>query len=94
MILCQLELDILSKLDFYGGNFEKWPKPHMTHIISGNIANIIPRSPLNKMVPLMEGSVCVCVGGGGMSCTETNFGPQTIVLFDMIFINNPAFIHL
>ena len=27
MILCKLELDMLSKLDFRCGNFEKWPKP-------------------------------------------------------------------
>ena len=27
MMICQLELDIMSKLDFNGGRFEKWPKP-------------------------------------------------------------------
>ena len=59
-ILCQLELEILSKLDFHGGYFEKYPKPILRpNFFSGNIANAIPRSPLNKMVPLMESS-----GGG------------------------------
>ena len=41
-----------------------------SQFFSGNIANMIPKSPLNKMVPLTEdhGRVCVCVcvwGGGG-----------------------------
>ena len=51
MILRELELEILSKLDFRSDNFEKWPKPQF---FSGNIVNIIHKSPLIKMVPLME----------------------------------------
>ena len=31
-----------------------------SHFFSGNIANVIPEGPLNKMVPLMEDH-----GGGG-----------------------------
>ena len=43
MILCQLELDRLSKLDFYGGYFKKLIKPIFRHnCCSGNIANITP----------------------------------------------------
>ena len=59
-ILCQLELEILCKLHFHGGHFEKCPKPILRpNFFSGNIANAIPRSPLNRMVTLMESS-----GGG------------------------------
>ena len=59
-ILCQLELEILSKFDFHGGHFEKCPKPILrTNLFSGNIANAISWSLLNKMVPPMESS-----GGG------------------------------
>ena len=36
-----------------------------SQFFSGNIANMIPESPLNKMVPLTEDHVCVCVCGGG-----------------------------
>ena len=40
MILCQLELEILSKLDFHGGHFSKWPKPIVRpNFFSGTIAN-------------------------------------------------------
>ena len=57
MILCKLELKILSKLDFRCGNFVKWPKPlSRPNFFSGNIVNIIHRSPLIKMVSLMESS--------------------------------------
>ena len=46
MILCQLEQDILSKFDFH----EKWPIAILRpNLLSGSIANTIPRSPLNKM---------------------------------------------
>ena len=45
MILCQLELEILFKLDFNGGPFEKWPKSILRpNFCSGNITHIIPRS--------------------------------------------------
>ena len=44
-----------------GGHFEKWPKRAVSpSFFSGNIANIIPGSPLKKMIPLMEDH-----GGGG-----------------------------
>ena len=57
MTPCKLELGILSKLDFCCGNFEKWPKPISRHnIFSDNIVNIIHRSPLINIVPLMESS--------------------------------------
>ena len=57
MILCKLELGILSKLDFRCGNFEKWPKLlSRPNSFSGNIVDNIHRSPLIKMVPLMESS--------------------------------------
>ena len=57
MIPCKLELEILSKLDFRCGNFEKWPKLiSRPNFFSGNIVNIIHRSPLINMVPLMESS--------------------------------------
>ena len=59
MILCDLDLEILSKLDFRCDNFEKWPKPiSRPNFFSGNIVNTIHKSPL--MVPLLESS------GGGM----------------------------
>ena len=35
MILCQLELEILSKLDFHGGHFEKWPNPYFVARVVG-----------------------------------------------------------
>ena len=61
MILCALELEILSELDFYDSHFEKWPEPiFRTNFFSGNISNIIPRIPLNKMVQFLDSS-----GGGG-----------------------------
>ena len=45
-----------------GGHFEKWPKRAVSpSFVSGNIANIIPGSPLKKMIPLMEDH-----GGGGV----------------------------
>ena len=53
MILCKLELDIFSKLDFRCGNFEKWPEPKF---FSGNIVNTIHKSRLIKMVPLIKSS--------------------------------------
>ena len=57
MILCDLELEILSKLDFHCSNFEKWPKPiSRPQFFSGNIVNTIHKSPLIKMVPLLESS--------------------------------------
>ena len=38
-----------------GGHFEKWPKRAVSpSLFFGNIANIIPGSPLKKMIPLME----------------------------------------
>ena len=44
-----------------GGHFEKWPKRTVSSsFFSGNIANIIPGSPLKKIIPLMEDH-----GGGG-----------------------------
>ena len=59
-ILCQLELEILSNLDFHVKHFEKCSKPILRpSLFSVNIANIIPGSPLNKMVPRMVSS-----GGG------------------------------
>ena len=49
MILCKLELDKFSELDFRCGNFVKWPKPlSRPNFFSGNIVNIIHRSPLIK----------------------------------------------
>ena len=38
-----------------GGHFDKWPNRAVSpSFFSGNIANIIPRSPQKKMIPLME----------------------------------------
>ena len=46
MILCQLEVEILLKLDFHGGHLKKWPEPiSRTKVISRSIANNIPRKP-------------------------------------------------
>ena len=51
----------IGNLRFWGGHFEKWPKLVVSpSYFSGNIANMIPESPLNKMVPLTEDH-----GGGG-----------------------------
>ena len=45
-----------------GGHFEKWPKRAVSpSFFSGNIANIIPGSPLKKMIAHMEDHR----GGGG-----------------------------
>ena len=78
IIPCKLELDILSKLDFRCDNFEKWPKPILSpNFCSGNIVNITHRSPLIKIVPLVESSE----GGGGG--TRTNSGPWTIINQDV-----------
>ena len=56
-----------------GGHFEKWPKRAVSpRIFFGNIANIIPGSPLKKMIPLMEDH-----GGGG--CMGTPVGLWTII---------------
>ena len=53
-ILCQLELEILSKLDFHGA--------HFTHILSqlfsGEIANIIPGNEMNRAL----GHLCAHIG--------------------------------
>ena len=44
-----------------GGHFEIWPKRGVSpSFFSGNIVNIIPGSPLKKVIPLMEDH-----GGGG-----------------------------
>ena len=58
MILCKLKLEILSKLDFCCGmQFEKMAETHIApQFFSGNIVNITHRSPLIKMVPLVESS--------------------------------------
>ena len=41
-----LEIDILFKLYFHDGRFEKWLKfIFRSNFFPGNIANIIPRSP-------------------------------------------------
>ena len=54
MILCKLELEILLKLDFpCGMQFLKMAVPQF---FSGNIVNIIHRSLLSKMAPLVESS--------------------------------------
>ena len=46
VILCQLEVEILPKLDFHGGHLKKWLKPiSRTKVIFRNIANNIPRKP-------------------------------------------------
>ena len=45
----------IGNLRFWGGHFEKWPISVMSpSFFSGNIANMIPESPLNIMVPLTE----------------------------------------
>ena len=45
-----------------GGHFEKWSKRAVSpRFFSGSISNIIPGSPLKKMIPLMEDK-----GGGGV----------------------------
>ena len=45
----------IGNLRFCGGHFEKWPKFVVSpSFFSGNIANMIPESPLNKTVPLTE----------------------------------------
>ena len=50
----------------WGGHFEKWPKLVVSPIsFSGNIAYMIPKGPLNKMVPLTEDH-----GGGGTSVSS------------------------
>ena len=50
MILCHLEVEIFTKLDFHGGHLKKWPKP-ISHlkVIPPNIGNNIPRKLLIKM---------------------------------------------
>ena len=60
MILCKLELDILSKLTFWLWHaiLKNWPKPISHPFFSGNIVNIIHRNPLIIMVPLVESSGC------------------------------------
>ena len=51
MILCQLEVEILLKLDFQGGHLKQWTKLILRpKEIPRNIANNIPRKPLIKMV--------------------------------------------
>ena len=57
--------------------FEKWPKPYLF----GNLAYIIPRSPLNKMVPLLESSE----GGRGGGCTVTNSRPWDSCVYMTIY---------
>ena len=60
MILYQVEVEIEPRLDFYGGHLKKSRKPYRTPtFFSSNVADIIPRITLNKMVTLMERS-----GGG------------------------------
>ena len=60
MIPCEVISDI-GNLRFWGGHFEKWPKIIVSpSFFSGNIGNMIPQGPLNKMVPLIEDR-----GGGG-----------------------------
>ena len=65
----------ISKLDFHGCHFEKWPKPilNSSQLFSRNNTNVIPRNPLNKMVLLLESS-------GRLGCTLTHSGPWTISL--------------
>ena len=44
----------ILEFSFSTGHFEKWPKRAVSlSFFSGNIANIIPGSPLKKMIPLM-----------------------------------------
>ena len=51
----------IVQIIFHGGHLKKLLKPiFRSNFYSGTIANIIPMSPLNKMVPLLESS-----GGGG-----------------------------
>ena len=57
-----------------GGHFEKWPKRAVSpRFFFGNIANIIPRSPLKKMIPLMEDHGW---GGGGAWGPPLAYGLQ------------------
>jgi len=70
MTLHPLVFKLLPKQDFEGGHLGKWPKGAFSpSFFSGNIANIIPGRPLNKMIPLMEDH------GGG--CTGSYPGPWT-----------------
>ena len=57
MILCKLELDILAKLDFRCGMQVRIKiRISCPNFVSGNVVNIIHRSPLIKMVPIVESS--------------------------------------
>ena len=52
----------VGNLSFWGGHFEKWPKLVVSpSFFSGNIADVIPEGPMNKMVPLMDDHY---MGGG------------------------------
>ena len=64
MILCQLELVILSKLDCNGGHFKKWPK----RVLRPNF--FLVTSLIISLKKSSESS-----GGGG--CTVTNSSPWT-----------------
>ena len=55
MILHEVMSEILEISYFEVAIFEKWPKLIVSpSFFSGNIANMIPEGPLNKMVPLTE----------------------------------------
>ena len=55
MILHEVISEILEISDYAVAFLKKWPKLVVSpSFFSGNIANMIPESPLNKMVPLTE----------------------------------------
>ena len=61
MILHEVIFEILEISDFEAAILKKWSKWVVSpSFFSGNIANMIPEGPLNKMVPLTEDH-----GGGG-----------------------------
>ena len=67
MILHELIAGILEISDFEAAILKKWPKLVVVSpsIFSGNIANMIPEGPHNKMVPLSTTHGGSWGGGGG-----------------------------
>ena len=55
LILHEVISEILEISDFVAAILKKWPKlVGSPSFFSGNIANMVTASPLNKMVPLKE----------------------------------------
>ena len=89
MTLHEVISEILKISDFEAAILKKWLKLVVSNsFFSGNITDMIPKSPLNKMVPLIEDHL----GGGGMGTPVSS--RTTVLTYQCIVFNETAFFYM